>query len=63
LNIHVGKLPVFLPKLDISIYKMTMPHTTLRPLQPQDRPQWEPLWDAYTRFYEREPHPAITAHL
>jgi GNAT superfamily N-acetyltransferase len=63
LNIHVGKLPVFLPKLDISIYKMTMPLITLRPLQPQDRPQWEPLWDAYTRFYEREPHPAITAHL
>ncbi len=41
---------------------MTHP-ITLRKLNPQDRPQWEPLWDAYTRFYEREPDPAITAHL
>ena len=36
---------------------------TLRKLNPQDRTQWEPLWDAYTRFYEREPNPAITTHL
>ena len=41
---------------------MTHP-ITLRKLTPQDRAQWEPLWDAYTRFYEREPDPAITAHL
>ena len=27
----------------------------IRTLQPQDRPAWEPLWDAYTRFYEHEP--------
>jgi GNAT superfamily N-acetyltransferase len=36
---------------------------TLRKLGPQDRTQWELLWDGYTRFYEREPDPAITAHL
>jgi hypothetical protein len=36
---------------------------TLRKLTPQDRAQWEPLWDNYTSFYEREPNPAITAHL
>jgi hypothetical protein len=38
-------------------------HVTLRKLNPQDRTQWEPVWDGYTRFYEREPDAAITAHL
>ena len=44
----------------------TMPNAhlvTLRKLNPQDRTQWELLWDGYTRFYEREPDAAITAHL
>ena len=45
-----------------SLKLITQP-TTLRKLTPQDHAQWEPLWDAYTRFYEREPNPAITAHL
>ena len=26
---------------------------TVRPLQPQDREQWQPLWDGYNLFYER----------
>jgi ribosomal protein S18 acetylase RimI-like enzyme len=39
------------------------PPTTLRKLTPQDHARWQTLWDAYTRFYEREPSPAITAHL
>ena len=39
------------------------PTTTLRKLTLQDHARWQTLWDAYTRFYEREPHPAITAHL
>jgi ribosomal protein S18 acetylase RimI-like enzyme len=39
------------------------PHTTIRKLAPQDHARWQTLWDAYTRFYEREPHPAITTHL
>ncbi|MFB9952136.1 GNAT family N-acetyltransferase [Rhizobium puerariae] len=25
---------------------------TVRPLEPSDRAQWEPLWEAYLRFYE-----------
>jgi GNAT superfamily N-acetyltransferase len=28
-----------------------------------DIADWEPLWDGYTHFYEREPDPAITAML
>ncbi len=39
------------------------PTTTLRKLTLQDHARWQTLWDAYTRFYEREPNPAITAHL
>ncbi len=38
-------------------------HVTLRKLSPADRTQWEPLWDGYTRFYGRDPEPAITTHL
>jgi GNAT superfamily N-acetyltransferase len=37
--------------------------TTLRKLTLQDYARWQTLWDAYTCFYEREPDPAITAHL
>jgi GNAT superfamily N-acetyltransferase len=40
-----------------------LPTTTLRKLTQADHARWQTLWDAYTRFYEREPHPAITAHL
>jgi GNAT superfamily N-acetyltransferase len=25
----------------------------VRPLRPEDREQWQPLWDGYNRFYER----------
>lgn len=39
------------------------PRTTIRPIQRQDEPRWRMLWDAYTRFYEREPVEAITEHL
>ncbi|KKX34029.1 GNAT family N-acetyltransferase [Rhizobium sp. LC145] len=27
---------------------------TVRPLEPSDRAEWEPLWQAYLRFYETE---------
>jgi GNAT superfamily N-acetyltransferase len=37
------------------------PTTTLRKLTLQDHARWQTLWDAYTRFYEREPDPATTA--
>jgi GNAT superfamily N-acetyltransferase len=40
-----------------------MHHTTIRALQLSDHAHWQILWDAYTSFYEREPNPAITAHL
>ncbi len=32
----------------------------IRPLQPQDREAWEPLWQGYLRFYETDLDPAIT---
>jgi len=35
----------------------------IRPIEPHDRARWEPLWDGYTRFYEREPREDITQHL
>jgi GNAT superfamily N-acetyltransferase len=34
----------------------------IRPAEPADEPRWRELWDAYTRFYEREPVEAITRH-
>ena len=36
---------------------------TIRHLELHDEPRWRMLWDAYTRFYEREPVEAITQHL
>jgi ribosomal protein S18 acetylase RimI-like enzyme len=27
----------------------------VRRIEPRDQPRWRELWDAYTRFYEREP--------
>ncbi|MGX6446900.1 N-acetyltransferase family protein [Patulibacter sp. S7RM1-6] len=33
----------------------------VRPLRPDDRDAWQPLWDGYLRFYREELDPAITA--
>ncbi len=35
----------------------------VRDARKDDFTQWEPLWDGYTRFYEREPDTRITATL
>ncbi len=32
----------------------------IRKAEPRDEPRWRELWDAYTRFYEREPNEAVT---
>jgi GNAT superfamily N-acetyltransferase len=34
----------------------------VRPIEERDEVRWRELWDAYTRFYEREPDEAITRH-
>lgn len=34
----------------------------VRPAEAADEPRWRELWEAYTRFYEREPVDAITQH-
>lgn len=34
---------------------------TIRPIESRDELRWRNLWDAYTRFYEREPSDALTA--
>lgn len=34
---------------------------TIRPIEPGDELRWRELWDAYTRFYEREPSEPLTA--
>ena len=34
----------------------------IRPAQVRDEPRWRELFDAYTRFYEREPDDAIARH-
>lgn len=34
----------------------------IRPAEAADEPRWRELFDAYTRFYEREPVEAITSH-
>ena len=34
----------------------------VRPAQVRDEPRWRELFDAYTRFYEREPDDAISRH-
>jgi GNAT superfamily N-acetyltransferase len=36
--------------------------TTIRRIEARDEQRWRELWDAYTRFYEREPVEAITRH-
>ena len=35
----------------------------IRRIEPRDEPRWRELWDAYTRFYQREPSEPITRHL
>ena len=35
---------------------------TVRPAQARDEPRWRELFDAYTRFYEREPDDVIAKH-
>ena len=34
----------------------------IRKVQPADERRWRELWDAYTRFYEREPVEAVSRH-
>jgi len=34
----------------------------VRRIEARDEARWRELFDAYTRFYEREPDPAIRAH-
>jgi hypothetical protein len=34
----------------------------VRKIEPTDEPRWRELWDAYTRFYEREPDEAVTRY-
>jgi len=41
----------------------SMSNVTVREARKDDFQQWEPLWDDYTRFYEREPDAKITAML
>ena len=36
---------------------------TIRRIEPRDEARWRDLFDAYTRFYEREPDAAIRAHM
>jgi GNAT superfamily N-acetyltransferase len=35
---------------------------TIRKVRPEDERRWRELWDAYTRFYEKEPSEAVTRH-
>lgn len=39
-----------------------MSAVVVRPAQGRDEPRWRELFDAYTRFYEREPNDAIARH-
>jgi GNAT superfamily N-acetyltransferase len=38
---------------------MTTP-LQIRPLRPEDRDAWQPLWDGYLRFYRHELAPEVT---
>jgi GNAT superfamily N-acetyltransferase len=38
-----------------------MANVTVRVARREDFASWEPLWDGYTRFYEREPDANLTA--
>jgi GNAT superfamily N-acetyltransferase len=35
---------------------------SIRPIEPRDEARWRELFDAYTRFYEREPDEPVTRH-
>lgn len=35
---------------------------TIRRIEPRDEARWRQLWDAYTRFYDREPVEAVTRY-
>jgi GNAT superfamily N-acetyltransferase len=35
----------------------------IRPIEARDEARWRELYDAYTRFYEREPDEAVTRHV
>jgi GNAT superfamily N-acetyltransferase len=35
----------------------------IRPIEARDEPRWRVLFDAYNRFYEREPDEVITRHV
>lgn len=37
-----------------------MPTSTIRPVQPADFEQWQPLWDGYQAFYARTAGEAVT---
>jgi GNAT superfamily N-acetyltransferase len=39
-----------------------MPELVIRPAAPLDELQWRVLWDAYNRFYDREPREDVTQH-
>jgi GNAT superfamily N-acetyltransferase len=39
-----------------------MMNATIRRIRPADEGRWRELWDAYTRFYGREPCEAVTRH-
>jgi GNAT superfamily N-acetyltransferase len=41
---------------------MKTPTSTIRRIEARDEPRWRELFDAYTRFYEREPVEAVTRH-
>ena len=41
---------------------MSQTPITIRALTSADEPRWRMLFEAYTRFYEREPNEAITRH-
>lgn len=38
-----------------------MTTVTIRPMTPDDRPQWEALWQGYLTFYKSEVAPNVTA--
>lgn len=42
---------------------MTPTSITIRTLTPADEPRWRELFDAYVRFYEREPDETITRYM
>ena len=37
-----------------------MPRITIRPLRPDERAAWEPLWQGYLAFYKTSVKPEVT---